>query len=284
MAQTESTMAALGMAAPDFALPDTGGRTVALGDFADAPGLLVAFICNHCPFVIHLHRQFNVTTLEGFGYTDFDASLQAAGAVLAYLHETQKVDSTHISAIRRREPSDFVQIDPHSWRSLEVERTLRAASTDGTLLAAVNRTVSAMGQRRLREALRFPLRRAPGIVARHNAVAELLDDPTRLKALRQLLRDISDIERITARLGLGRCSPRDLQTLGRSLDTVASLQRELRSADAELLGELCGALGGLEELSAHLLSALSSEAPLTVREGFDARVTGWNPRISALLG
>ncbi|MCH8968184.1 MAG: DNA mismatch repair protein MutS [Planctomycetes bacterium] len=215
----------------------------------------------------HLHRQFDVTTLEGFGYADFDASLQAAGAVLAYLHETQKVDSTHISAIRRREPSDFVQIDPHSWRSLEVERTLRAASTDGTLLAAVNRTVSAMGHRRLREALRFPLRRAPRIVARHDAVAELLDDPTRLKALRQLLRDISDIERITARLGLGRCSPRDLQALGRSLETAASLQQELRSADAQLLDELCGSLGGLEELCAHLLTALSAEAPLTVREG-----------------
>ncbi len=57
MAQTESTMAALGMAAPDFALPDTGGRTVALGDFVDAPGLLVAFICNHCPFVKHIRDE-----------------------------------------------------------------------------------------------------------------------------------------------------------------------------------------------------------------------------------
>lgn len=57
MAKTESTMAALGMAAPDFALADTGGRTVALGDFAEAPGLLVIFICNHCPFVRHIRDE-----------------------------------------------------------------------------------------------------------------------------------------------------------------------------------------------------------------------------------
>ena len=57
MAKTESTMAALGIAAPDFALPDTGGRTVVLGDFAEAPGLLVVFICNHCPFVKHIREE-----------------------------------------------------------------------------------------------------------------------------------------------------------------------------------------------------------------------------------
>ena len=57
MAQTESTMAALGMPAPDFALPDTGGRIVVLGDFADARGLLVVFMCNHCPFVRHLREE-----------------------------------------------------------------------------------------------------------------------------------------------------------------------------------------------------------------------------------
>ncbi len=57
MAETPSTMAALGMAAPDFALPDTDGRTVVLGDFADAPGLLVVFMCNHCPFVKHIREE-----------------------------------------------------------------------------------------------------------------------------------------------------------------------------------------------------------------------------------
>ena len=57
MANTESTMAALGMAAPDFTLPDPGGRTVSLGDFADAPGLLVVFMCNHCPFVKHIREE-----------------------------------------------------------------------------------------------------------------------------------------------------------------------------------------------------------------------------------
>ncbi len=82
MAQTESTMAALGMAAPDFALPDTGGRTVALGDFADAPGLLVAFICNHCPFVIHLREELarSIEQYQGKGLAVVGISSNDAGA------------------------------------------------------------------------------------------------------------------------------------------------------------------------------------------------------------
>ena len=69
MAQTESTMAALGTPAPAFALPDTGGRTVVLEDFAEAPGLLVAFMCNHCPFVVHLREEWvrSVKRYQGKG-------------------------------------------------------------------------------------------------------------------------------------------------------------------------------------------------------------------------
>ena len=69
MAKTESTMAALGVAAPDFVLPDTDGRTVALGDFADAPGLLVVFMCNHCPFVKHIREELarSVKRYQGKG-------------------------------------------------------------------------------------------------------------------------------------------------------------------------------------------------------------------------
>ena len=69
MAKTESTMAALGVSAPDFALPDTEGRTVVLGDFADASGLLVVFMCNHCPFVRHIREELarSVKRYQGKG-------------------------------------------------------------------------------------------------------------------------------------------------------------------------------------------------------------------------
>ncbi len=82
MAHTESTMAALGMAAPDFALRDTGGRTVVLGDFADAPGLLVAFICNHCPFVVHLREELarSVKRYQGRGLAVVGISSNDVGA------------------------------------------------------------------------------------------------------------------------------------------------------------------------------------------------------------
>ncbi len=77
MAKTESTMAALGMAAPDFLLPDTGGRAVALDDFADAPGLLVVFMCNHCPFVVHIREELVRSVKE---YQGKDLAVVAVGS------------------------------------------------------------------------------------------------------------------------------------------------------------------------------------------------------------
>ena len=92
MAETESTMAALGMEAPDFALPDSGGRTVVLGAFADAPGLLVVFMCNHCPFVKHLRAELtrSLKRYQGQGLAvvaissnDFEAYPQDGPEVMA---------------------------------------------------------------------------------------------------------------------------------------------------------------------------------------------------------
>lgn len=82
MVKTASTMAALGIVAPDFVLPDTHGRAVALGDFTDAPGLLVIFMCNHCPFVIHIREELarSVKRYQGKGLAVVAISSNDAGA------------------------------------------------------------------------------------------------------------------------------------------------------------------------------------------------------------
>jgi len=228
-----------------------------------------------------LHEQFKVTTLEGFGYNQIDASLLAAGAILGYLQETQKTNSAHISRLRPRDFSGYVQIDPNSWRSLEIERTLRSGSQDGSLLAAINRTVTAMGTRRLRDVLRFPLRKPDQINTRYAAIGELLGDLSLLAKVRGQLSQICDIERVTARLGLNRCSPRDLVGLGRSLGIIKKTALTLTEAQSPLLQELSNTTADLEELRSYLQRALREDAPLTVREG-GIIASGFNDELDRL--
>ncbi len=215
----------------------------------------------------YLHEQFGVRTLEGFGYSAIDAPLCAAGALIGYLKETQKSTLTHLARIRPRVLTEHMHIDPYSWRCLEVERTLRLGTAEGSLLAAVNRTTGAMGARRLRQSLRFPLRRPQAIRDRQEAVADLHGDPRRLGDVRRLLAEMCDIERITARVGVGRCTPRDLRVLGQSLARIGELGERLQDTQAALLASLLEGLGDVAPLADHLLAALQADAPLTVREG-----------------
>jgi DNA mismatch repair protein MutS len=214
-----------------------------------------------------LHGHFKVATLAGFGFDGMDPSLCAAAALLDYLGETQKTALGHLRAIRRRSQADFVQIDEATYRSLEIEQPLRGDDTSTCLLHVIDRTTTAMGRRLLRRWISYPLRDAEQLIGRQDAVAELRADASGLKELRSLLRDIVDIERITARLGLARATPRDLSALGRSLRRLPKLAQALQAATAAYLTRRRDALGGLDELAELLERALKAEAPLTVRDG-----------------
>ena len=214
-----------------------------------------------------LCEQFAVSSLAGFGFDRMDESLCAAGALLSYLQETQKTAIGHLTAIRRQARTDYVEIDQATWRSLEIERTLRGGERQGSLLGTIDRTVGAMGKRRLADWICFPLRDADRILARQAAIAEFKENATLRKSLRRKLADISDVERITARLGVGRVTPRDLVGLKRTLATLPEVRESLADAGSPMIAKLCEGLNGLDELGSHLASALVDDPPLTVREG-----------------
>jgi DNA mismatch repair protein MutS len=224
-----------------------------------------------------LCKHFGVSTLEGFGFDHIDAALSAAGAIIEYLGETQKTSLKHIIKLTRRFPRDYVWIDQSTWRSLEVERTLRSGSTAGSLLKAVDRTASAMGSRCLRRWLIAPLRDPEAISRRQQAIADLLADPHQLQNIREHLDQLADIERITARLGVGRATPRDLVALGRTVQTVDNLAGQLDDFEQQeqmktralcpFLQERREAIKGQRELGDYLTNALSDNPPLTMNEG-----------------
>ena len=219
-------------------------------------------------------EQFSVTSVAGFGFDQFDASLCAAAAVLDYLRLTQKAALGHILKVMPRHSGDRVVIDQAALRSLEVERTMRDGSREGSLLGAVDMTAGPMGARRLREWLCFPLQHVDEIRSRQSAITSLRDQPDRLQRLRDLLRETGDMERIVARLGVGRVSPRDLVGLGRALRRCGELCEVIGSpviADTgrrpDLLTQLADAMTGHAALADYLESALKEDAPPIVREG-----------------
>ncbi len=214
-----------------------------------------------------LERQFETRGLEGFGFRGIDLSLQAAAALLAYVQETQKAAIRHLRPPRNVTLSEFLVLDPTTLRSLEVERTLRTGSRDGSLLDAVDRTSNPMGARLLRQWLCYPLRSPAAIAARQRMIEALRFDEPLLDRVRVALRDVGDIERIIGRLGVQRTHPRDLRGLGEGLLQFAPLRNALRGLRCDEADALAEELEGLDELGQELCAALRPDAPTTLKEG-----------------
>ncbi len=222
-----------------------------------------------------LLAHFQVSTLAGFGFdcgtgfpTDrIDASLCAAGCVVQYLQETQKTSLGHITALRRRVSGDSLQIDHNSFRSLEIERTLRSGRREGTLLWAVDRTVHPIGGRRLAHWLRAPLTCGADIAARHDAVGYLVDTDLIRAQVRKALKSMADVERIAGRVALGRATPRDLRALGSTLDALPAVGELLGDCRAGILTEAAGDFEGHGDLADLLRRAIRSDPAPTLREG-----------------
>ncbi|MHC4697830.1 MAG: DNA mismatch repair protein MutS, partial [Planctomycetota bacterium] len=214
-----------------------------------------------------LHEHFGVATLAGFGFKSMDTSLCAAGCVIQYLLETQKTASSHITAIKRRASSDYVQIDHSSFRSLEIERTLRSGSREGSLLHAIDRTVHPIGGRKLTHWLRAALTRPDEIRLRQDAVAYLTDGELARSRVRDRLRRMADVERIAGRVALGRATPRDLSGLGRTLGSLPHVSSELSETRPAFLSDVVNDFEGLADIADLLARAIREDPPPTIREG-----------------
>lgn len=230
-----------------------------------------------------LRKHFGVSTLAGFGFDRVGASLCAAGCAIQYLQETQKTALEHITAIRRRVAGEYLQIDHSSWRSLEIERTLRSGAFEGTLLWAIDRTVHPIGGRKLRHWLRAPLTDVSEIVCRQDAVGCLVDNDATRTDVRRRLNNMADVERIAARVALARTFPRDLAALGRTLELLPLVVKQLCDCRISFLTEIAGDLEGLTELSDLLHRAIRDDPPNALREGgFIA--DGFNAELDRLRG
>ncbi len=228
-----------------------------------------------------LNEHFGTQTLAGFGLDEIGPALGAAGALLAYLEETQR---TALGHIRRIEPflgERFLILDSTTCRSLELVETLRGGRREGSLLGVLDRTATPMGARLLRRRVLTPLRDREEIERRLDAVEELAGDKRLRRDLDGELKNVYDIERLTTRVHCGRANARDLVSLRHSLQRVPALRELLDDRRADLLRGTRERLDPLPEVEGLIAAAIRADPPATLTEG-DIIRDGFNPELDEL--
>lgn len=223
-------------------------------------------------------RYFNVSTLDGFG-TFSRVEMAAAAAAVAYVEKTQIAERPPLGAPERESAASTLFIDPATRANLELVKTL-SGERDGSLLHALNRTVTGGGARLLAERLMSPLTDPEKINARLDAVAYLIDDVSLCDGLRDALKQVADMPRALSRLALERGGPRDLGAIRLGLVSAEKIAAILD--DGLLPDELATALKDLKALpgglEAMLGSMLADDLPLLKRDGGFLR-EGANPEL-----
>ena len=180
----------------------------------------------------NLKAVFEIKSLESFGYEDCKLGFRAAGALLAYIWETQKGNLPKFERIESYELSEYMIIDSSTRKNLELVETLREKNKYGSLLWAIDRTKTNMGARLLRNWICQPLKRVQDIISRQNAVAELFEKSDIRRKLSGLLESIYDIQRLSTRISNSTAGPRDfisLKTSLKMLPLVLDTTKELKN-------------------------------------------------------
>ncbi len=216
-----------------------------------------------------LCQHFGTRSLDGMGWnTEEDGlAIGAAGAVLAYLQETQKTSLGHFRQLLPHRPGSSLEIDAATRRSLELTHTMRDRDRQGSLLSVIDQTQTSMGARLLASWLASPLRDILQIRQRHGAVQGLLSDNRLRGSLRASLSEIYDLERLLGRVATGRASPRDLRQVGTTLAQLPGIKSLLQGRESERLRQLEERILLCEPLRDRLLNALKEECPLHLRDG-----------------
>ena len=215
-----------------------------------------------------LTRQFETYDLSGFGCEDLPTALCAAGALLEYTRLTQGSDVLHITSLQAERESIYVRMDAATRRNLEISETIRGERSP-TLFSLLDTCSTNMGSRLLQFWLRHPLRDRGVIQKRLDSIAALIgeNESKSYLAARGLLRQIVDIERVTARIALKSARPRDLSSLRDSLKLFPEIMTVIAPCHSERIDQLIQAMQ-IEPVLVELLNtALLEEPGVVLREG-----------------
>ncbi len=241
-------------------------------------------------------QRFRVRSLEGMGCEHLPLAVRAAGGLLEYLEETSERSlrdrpaahlATHalqqipLQLISTYALTEFLTLDNQTRRNLEITQTVRDGTFHGSLLWALEQTITPMGGRALRRWLLQPLLDRSAIQLRQSTIQELVDDGALREEFQRLLKQIYDLERLAGRAGSGTATPRDLVSLADSLERLPDLARLMATAQSAYLIALQAVPPELEQLGYHLRAHLVDKPPLSQTEGGLIR-SGVHPELDEL--
>jgi DNA mismatch repair protein MutS len=214
-----------------------------------------------------LKEQFGVKTLEGYGIHDKRVALGAAGAVLEYLNEVLKTNTSTMTGLRTYSIEEYMVVDGTTQRNLELIKNARDGSQRGTLLSVLSGTQTAMGKRKIKHWILQPLCYIERIEQRLDAVEELSRSAIVRQSIVETLRPLGDLERITSRIAFGSANARDLLSLLHVLERIPRILDSLKQCTSELLANQRNRIDPLQELRKELKRAIVDDPPATVKEG-----------------
>ena len=214
-----------------------------------------------------LLRHFKVNTLIGMGITDFPCGVIAAGALMQYLYDTQKITLEHITHLYPYIANKYMLVDNSTRRNLELIETMRDKSKRGSLLWVLDKTKTAMGARTLRSYIEQPLIDEALIVNRQDAIEELCDSSISRDEIREYLNPIYDLERLLSRVSYKTANPRDLIAFKSSLSMLPHIKTLLKDFNSSLLMDIDNDMDDLRDICALIENAINEEPPIAIKEG-----------------
>jgi len=212
-----------------------------------------------------LCEQFGTKDLVGFGVDKAHAALVAAGCLMQYVKDTQRIALPHIRAITLEHNEHAVILDAATRKNLELTVNL-SGGFENTLAQVLDKTATAMGSRLLKRRIHTPVRNKNELNSRLNAISAILDVQL-YGELHDSLKEIGDIERVIARLALCTARPRDLTRLRSALQALAPLHALLNDANDERIASIVRHSPELPELQALLERAVIDNPPVLIRDG-----------------
>lgn len=225
-----------------------------------------------------LLKQLGVKTLEPFECADKKLAISAGGALVEYMLQTGKRDLSHINKINFVRNDSFMLIDVNTRRNLELTETMHEGKRFGSLLWLLDKTVTSMGARLIKNWIEKPLVSAKSISARLNAVEAIANDKENLSYLRESLRGIRDIERLSARIAYGNTNPRDLISIGETLKALPLVKSVAKCFDDKNITKIANTIVTNDKLSDKIFAAIDEKAGASIKdgqfikEGFDKRL------------
>ncbi|MHA1265425.1 MAG: DNA mismatch repair protein MutS [Candidatus Helarchaeota archaeon] len=207
-----------------------------------------------------LLEHFKVLSLEAFGCESYPLAIQASGAILSYLQETQKTPIQNIQQLKTYHLNDYMFLDAASIRNLELIRNMRDGSSTGTLLQILSHTSTAMGRRLLQHWLLHPLQNLHHINTRLNGVAELKQKAILRGDITELLTETADLERLISRVNYKRTTTKDVLGLKDTLEIVPKISALLEDTSSQILAELRNSLKGLPSIVELIDKAIIAES------------------------